>query len=155
MAKMPDSIEHYIANARLYFDAATKFPSPTNYAVEILLLLTSWENIALADGELAAWARDELLDGKLHKDHAAKFKGAPAIFRTIVGPSGTPARTIEFSTGHQLSELRQACQYGSNTESKDVRVLFDKYWHTDDFRRDLAAKIEWVELWVSVHNQNS
>jgi hypothetical protein len=148
MKAIPDSAKDHISNARYYLEAANKLPPPTKDAAHILLLLISWENIVIADKELSAWATDKAIDPKIRKDHETKFKDAPEILRVIVGAPGahTPARKIRFSSGKELTDLRLACQYGSTTESKAVREIFKTGWHADDFRRQLEAKIKWVEM---------
>lgn len=153
MKPIPDSVEEHISNARYYLEAADMHPSPTQDAVHILLLLTGWENIAIADAELDAWASEEDVDKKIDKDHAHKFKDAPTITRVIVGQSDTKTRVINFSDGRSLAELRMACQYGSNTESKDVREIFKTGWQVDTFRNVLIGKIEWVEKMLKIYRQ--
>lgn len=153
MKPIPDSVHHHLANARLYADAATKFLLPTNNAPHISLLLTAWENVAIAEAELNAWAREEDVDEKIYKDHAHKFKDAPIITRVILGPSGTKAREITFSSGRDFSELRLACQYGSNTESKNVADIFAKGWFTDDFQNSLANKIKWIDTMINIYER--
>jgi len=82
MKKVPKAIYDHVSNAKLYFEAAQKFPPPTNFAVQILLLLVSWENIVIADKKLDAWAQRSAIDEKLLKDHREKFKGAPGISKS-------------------------------------------------------------------------
>jgi hypothetical protein len=153
MKPIPKSVKEHISNAQHFLDAAKKFPPPTDGSVQILLLLVAWENITIADKELSAWADGGLTDTKLHKDHATKLKDAPEIVRVILGPAGAKAREITISTGHDLAALRLACQYGSDIDSKDVKELFARGWHTDTFRRALIEKIQWVEMEVSMQEQ--
>lgn len=142
-----------IANARLYLEAAQKFPSPTNYAVQILLLLVSWENIIIADQEMHSWAQKSPIDRKLLKDHKEKLKGAHGISRTIIGPPGTPAKEEKYETPDALKKLREICQYGLSSGPQDINKMFERYWHTEGFERKLVNKIEWVELFVRLHEE--
>lgn len=151
MKKIPKSVSDHIANAKYYLEAADKHPQPTQNAALILLLLVGWENIAIADHELGAWATDTNMDPQIRKSHAAKFKDLPSVTRTILGPSGTPPKDVEFSTGHDFEELRMACQYGSNTESKDVSQIFKSGWHLDGLRNGLIQKIQWEEMMLKVY----
>lgn len=144
MKPIPDSVRDHINNAEYYLTAAGKLPSPTQDAAHILLLLIGWENITIADEELNAWATGEDVDKKIYKDHARKFKNAPEVLRVIVGSSGTPAKEVRFQTGRDFEELRLACQYGSNTESKDVAKIFSRGWHADGLERELGNKIKWL-----------
>lgn len=153
MKAIPDSVKAHISNARYYLEAADKHPSPTKDAVHILLLLTGWENIAIADEELSAWAREEEVDERLYKSHAVKYKKVPKVTRIILGPSGTKPREITFSGGRNFEELRMACQYGSNTEGKEVRELFKKGWHLDGLRNGLIHRIGWVEMMVGIYEK--
>ena|SRR3990167_1854584 len=151
MKRVPKVIHDHIINARLYLEAVQKFPSPTNYAVQILLLLVSWENIVIADQELHRWARKSPGNIKLLRDHEEKFKGAHSISRTIIGPPGTPAKEEKYETPNELKKLRSICQYGLSSGSRDIKKMFERYWHTEGFERDLANKIKWVELFVGIH----
>jgi hypothetical protein len=150
---VPVTIKDRVANARYYFDAAGKLPRPTQDAAHILLLLVGWENIAIADAELNAWANGDTAAERLYKDHASKLHGAPEILRVIIGPSGTKPREIRFTTGRDFAELRLACQYGSSTESKSVQQIFERGWHPDSFQRELKSKIEWVELFIGQYEK--
>jgi hypothetical protein len=155
MKPMPDSIQAHISNARYYLDAANKHPAPTQDAVHILLQLIAWENIVIADEELSAWATEDDVDERLYKSHATKYKAVPEVLRVILGPSGTPPREIRYSSGRNFEELRMACQYGSNTEGKEVKELFKKGWHLDELRNGLIGKIEWVELFIKIHQEQT
>lgn len=146
MKQIPNSVIEHISNAKYYLAAADKHPAPTQNAVLILLLLVAWENIVIADHELSAWATETLADPNIRKSHAAKLKDIPVVKRIIVGPKGTVPKEIDFSTGHDFEELRMACQYGSNTESKDVQKIFQTGWHLDELRNGLINKISWVEV---------
>lgn len=108
------------------------------------------ENIVIADAELDAWAMQEDINEKIYKDHAHKFKDAPKITRIIIGPGSIKSREIDFFSGRDFSELRQVCQYGSNTESKDVQEIFANGWFTDEFQNSLRAKIKWVDVFVGI-----
>lgn len=153
MKPIPESVKERISNAEYYLEAADKHPSPVQEAVHILLLLVAWENIVIADAELEAWAGEEDIDEKVYKDHAHKFKDAPEITRNILGPNDTKPREVKFSTGREFSELRMACQYGSNTESKDVEQIFKTGWDVDNFRNTLIEKIGWVEAMVKTYEK--
>lgn len=118
MKAIPDSVKAHISNAHYYLEAADKHPAPTKDAVHTLLLLVGWENIVIADEELSAWANEADVDERIYKSHATKYKDLPVVSRTILGPSGTPPRQVNFSSGRNFEELRMACQYGSNTEGK-------------------------------------
>lgn len=151
MNAIPESIKDHISNAKYYLKAADQHPSPTQAAAHIQLLLVAWENIVIADAELTAWVDEDSVDEKIYKDHARKFKDAPKITRIILGPRGVEPREIEFSTGKEFSDLRMACQYGSNTESKDVNEIFKTGWHVDGFRNALIERIEWTEKMVEIY----
>lgn len=141
-----------IANARYYLEAADKHPQPTRDAVHALLLLTAWENIEIADQELGAWVREDEVDARLYKDHRHKLKDAPVITRVIIGKpgTGTPVREVNYSTGKGFKKLREICLYGS-ADQKDLSKLFRSGWHLDGFRRGLVWRIQWVELFVKIH----
>ncbi len=153
MKPMPDSVKDHISNAHYYLKAAAKFPPPTQNAAHILLLLISWENIVIADSELSAWATRSDVNPQVYKDHAHKYKDAPEIHRIILGPSGTKPREIRFSSGRDFAELRLACQYGSNTESKKVSTIFNRDWDADDFQRALVSKIGWIEALIGIYEK--
>jgi len=55
--------------------------------------------------------------------------------------------------GHDFEELRMACQYGSNTESKDVQQIFKSGWHLDGLRNGLINKIKWTEMMLKIYNE--
>jgi len=151
MKNIPKSVSEHIANAKYYLDAADKHPQPTQNAALILLLLVGWENIVIADHELGAWANQADIDPQIRKSHAAKLKNVPDVTRIIVGSSGMPPKEIVFSTGHDFEELRMACQYGSNTESKDVSQIFKTGWHLDELRNGLIEKIKWEETMLEIY----
>ena len=152
MKKIPKSVSEHIANAKHYLEAADKHPAPTQNAVLILLLLIGWENIVIADHELSAWANEANLDPQIRKSHALKFKDLPGVTRIILGPKGTIPKEVNFSTGHDFEELRMACQYGSNTESKDIAKIFKSGWHLDNLRNGLINKIGWEEMMLKIYN---
>lgn len=149
MRLMPDSVREHISNAEYYLEAAEKHPVPTRNAVYILLLLIGWENIALADAELGAWAKKDDVDEKMYKSHASKHRKTPEIRRIILGPLGTKPRIIRFSTGRDFEVLRTACQYGSNTEGKEVKEIFKSGWHLDRLRNKLIGEIKWIKTLTS------
>lgn len=153
MKPIPDSVKAHISNARYYLEAADKHPAPTKDAVHTLMLLVAWENIVIADTELSAWANEADVDERIYKSHATKYKELPQVTRTILGPSGTPPKEVKFSSGRDFEELRMATQYGSNTEGKDLRVLFERGWHLDGLRRGLINKIEWTEMMVDIYEK--
>ena len=153
MKPIPNSIKESISNAKYYLEAADKHPAPTKDAVHILLLLIGWENIVIADEELGAWAKEEDVDKKIYKNHARKFRKMPEVTRIILGQTGTKTKEVRFSSGKDFQELRIACQYGSNTETKEVRELFKSGWHLDSLRNRLIIKIRWIERLVSAYEK--
>lgn len=142
---IPESIKDYISNAKYYLGAARELPFHTHNAARILLLLVAWENIVIADKELDSWAFKTPANDKLYKDHLFKFTDAPEIYRVVLGKKGTKAQEKKFSTAKDLTDLRIACQYGTNTESKNVAEIFRTGWIPDDFERKLESKIKWTE----------
>lgn len=150
MKKMPNSIIEHILNAEYYREAADKHPAPTKDAVHILLLLIGWENIIVADEELKAWATEADVDEKVYKSHARKFRNIPEVTRIIIGANGK-AKEVRFSSGRDFEELRMACQYGSNTETKEVRELFKTGWHLDRLRNGLISKIGWLKTMIAAY----
>lgn len=151
MKALPDSIKAHASNARYYLEAADRLPAPTRDAAHVLMLLIGWENIVIADEEMSAWANQADVDEKIYKSHSTKYKDLPEVTRTILGPSGTPPRTVRFSSGRNFEELRMVCQYGSNTEGKNVRELFNRGWHLDRLRNGLINKIGWVEMQIKIY----
>lgn len=152
MKKMPNSIREHVLNAEYYLEAADKHPSPTKDAVHTLLLLTGWENIVIADEELKAWVKKDEVDDKVYKSHARKFRDIPEVTRIIISPTGKP-KEVRFSTGRDFEALRMACQYGSNTETKDVRELFKSGWHLNKLRNGLISKIGWIKVIISAYEE--
>lgn len=146
MRPIPNSVREHISNAEYYLEAAEKHPVPTRNAVYILLLLTGWENIALADAELGAWAKKDDVDKKMYKSHASKHKKTPEIRRIILGPRGTKPKVVSYSTGRDFEKLRMACQFGSNTESVEVKEIFKSGWHLDGLRNKLIGEIKWIRI---------
>jgi hypothetical protein len=153
MKQIPKSVDEHISNARYYLSAADKHPAPTQNAVLILLLLVAWENIVLADHDLSSWASETNTSPEMRKSHSAKLQKLPAVTRIILDPKGSPSKEITFSTGHDFEELRKACQYGSNTESKDVQQIFKSGWHLDGLRNGLINKIEWTEMMLEIYRK--
>jgi len=156
--KVPSEIKHYASNAQHYLDAAGMFPEPINPAVEILLLITGWENIIIADKKLSEMASGLKIDTKVLKDHETKLNEIDEnsrISRVIVGPpgKGIPAVTTDFKTGAELKRLRQICMFGDPTESHDLKYVFRKYWHTDNFSRGLRNKIKWTEMLIKIYEE--
>lgn len=152
MRKIPTSIKDHISNAHYYLEAANKFPPPTRDAIHILLLLTAWENIQIAQEELSAWAQQTITSKKLYKSHAYKFeKARKSITRIILGPPGTPARTIEYSSSTDFEKLILICRYGLKTGSKELANIFERGWHSDAFERSLINKIGWEEMMIEVY----
>jgi hypothetical protein len=155
---VPNEIKQFVSNARYYLEAANKFPPPTKDAAHILLLITSWENIVIADKQLHAWASGGQVDPKLLRDHEAKLDEISKdsyVQRIIVGPAGKgiPAQEIKYATGKELKELRELCQYGSSSETHEVSKLFARHWFSDDFRRGLVNKIEWTEMSIDIYEK--
>lgn len=151
MRKIPISVKDHVSNARYYLKAASKFPSPTCDALHILLLLTAWENIQIAKEELSAWAQQTIPSKKLYKSHAYKFQKANPIIRIILGPPGTPAQTITYSSDTDFEKLISTCRYGAKTGSKELATLFERGWHSDAFERSLINKIGWEEMMIEVY----
>jgi len=152
--KLPRQIKQYSSNAQYYLQAADKFPSPTKDAVQILLLITGWENIILAEEELLSSQLDRLINPKLKKDHAVKLDKVDKnsfVERIIVSPKGKkiPAESIKYKTGQELKKLREICQYGLDNETFEVAELFRRHWFTDSLRNGLIQKIKWVNSWVN------
>lgn len=112
MAHVPQKIYERIATAKKLYDASTKFPPPTNYAAEILLLISGWENVILAEKELEAWARGEAIDPKLLRDHIAKLNEVDEhsyVLRVIVSPpgKGIPAKEVYYRDGKSLLGIQK------------------------------------------------
>ncbi|OGK41580.1 hypothetical protein A3A74_08155 [Candidatus Roizmanbacteria bacterium RIFCSPLOWO2_01_FULL_35_13] len=152
MKKMPNSIGEHILNAEYYLEAAGKHLPPTKDAVHILLLLIGWENLVIADEELKAWVKKEDVDEKVYRSHVRKFRDVPEVTRVIIGPTGK-AKEVRFSSSRDFEELRMACQYGSNTESKNVKELFKSGWHLDRLRNGLISKIGWMKVIISAYEE--
>jgi len=153
MKPIPNSIKERISHAKYYLEAADKHPAPTKDAVHILLLLIGWENIAIADEELGAWAKEEDVDKQIYKSHARKFRKMPEVTRIILGSTGTKTREERFSSGKKFEKLRMVCQYGSNAETKEVRKLFKSGWHLDSLKNKLVSKIRWIETLVIAYEE--
>jgi len=156
MTKVPQIVRQRLANATYYLQTADALPPPTRDAAHILLLLVGWENAALAEHELHVWAHPVNLDPKVKRDHAAKLDAVDrlsSVQYVKLGPRGThaPAITTQYSTGRELTKLREICQYGSDTETRDVAKLFHRGWHADDLRRGLHQKIEWIDAWIPLY----
>jgi len=156
--KVPDDIKQFVSNARYYLEAANKLPPPTKDAAHILLLITAWENIIIADRQLHSWATNEPINPKLLKDHEAKLDEMSKdsyVQRIIVGPSGkgTPAKEIKYATGIELKKLRSLCLYGSSNETHEVAKLFERHWFSDSFRRSLVNKTEWTEMSIRIYEE--
>jgi GTPase Era involved in 16S rRNA processing len=155
MKKIPNSVKDYISNSNYYLEATKFFPSPTCDAVKILLLLTAWENIKIAEEELHSWAQQTKPAELLYKSHAYKFRDvrkSKSIDRIIILPSGT-AKTISYSTGTQFEKLFQICRYGLNGDKKELALIFKTGWFTDDFERFLISKIKWEEMMVKIYEE--
>ena len=152
MRKIPDSVRDHMSNARYYLEAASTFPYPTYIAVRILLILTAWEHIKIAEEELSAWARQTVPSRDLYKSHEYKFRELRRpITRVIQGESGTPAKTIIYSSAADIHKLLSICRYGPRTGSKRLTSIFERGWHTDSFKRSLISKIEWEEMMVNIY----
>lgn len=151
MKKIPKSILDHISNAKYYREAADKHPTPTQDAINILLLIIGWENIVIANEELKSWATNVKVAGSFYKSHSVKLKKIPQVTRIVLGPSGTKPVEINVSKGKDFEKLRMMCQYGSNTETKEVKELFKSGWHTDGLRNGLIAKIRWVEMLIEIY----
>ena len=151
MKKIPKSIKDHISNAHCYLDSANKFPHPTCDAVRMLLLLTAWENIQIAEEELHSWVQKTTPSKKLYRSHAYKFHKAKPIERIILGPKGTPAQTIVYSSDTDFEKLISMCRYGPRTGSKDLILLFKKGWDLDTFQNSLINKINWEEAAIKMY----
>lgn len=154
---VPESVKQFLSNARYYLEAAEQLPPPTKDAAHILLLITAWENVVIADKQLHAWALGENIDPKLLRDHEAKLKEINErayVERVIVGPPGkhVPAQEIDYA-GSQLKKLRELCLYGSDNETHEVAKLFRRHWFSDDFRRELVNKIKWTEMSIRIYEK--
>lgn len=152
MEKIPQSVKDHISNAQTYLDAANKFPSPMSDAIQILLLLTAWENIKIAQEELSAWANKTEPSKKLYKSHAHKFKKMKRpITRVILDKPGKPAQTINYVSERDFEKLLFITRYGPRTGSKNLTAMFEKGWHTDEFRNALINKIQWESTMVTAY----
>lgn len=158
MKQVPKEIKEYFSNAQYYLDSAIKLPSQKENAAHIFLLLVAWENLVTARSEISNWARKNMEE--IPKDHAKKldeinkFAGSNCyISRIIIGApgTGTPAREVKYKTGKELAELRLICQYGSKSDTKNVKEVFKSYWHTDRFRDCLRRQIDWEESWLPAY----
>jgi len=156
--KIPISVSEHISNAKHYLEAADRFPAPTNYAVQILLLLIAWENIATANEELAAWAKAKDVDMSIYKSHAKKFSKPPEIHRndTNIFRVKNKHGSIKsaYKDGKDFEKLRQLTQYGSQSETFDIRLIFKAGWHTDNFRNRLIGFIDLVESIHKIYSSN-
>jgi hypothetical protein len=141
--KVPDEVKQFTANARLYLEAAFKFPPPTNNAVHILLLIYGWENVVLADSKVHAWAMSEDINPKLLRDHETKLNkvSKDAYIQHFIN-----GEEVRYSTGIQLKKLREICMYGLSDDTKNVANLFREHWFSDNFSRSLKNKVEWTEM---------
>ena len=147
--KITDSVYAHISNARYYLNAAQRLPSPISDGVRILLLLTSWENIKIAEEELHAWAQGSKPRVLIYKSHRLKFEDVwKPIVRVILGPRGTPAKQVEYSTAKQLEKLLEVCRYGPKDGSRELAPYFERRWFTDGFQRGLESKIGWQETYI-------
>ena len=145
MKKPPASIRAWISNARLYFEAARRLPSPEMEAPRILLLLTAMENINIAESELDAWADGTLPDPRVYKSHKIKFEGVRKSITQLVFDANNKATEIDYVTSKQLDKLLQVARFGPKGKSPDLIAHFSKRWFTDDFERGLDNKIRWTE----------
>jgi len=155
MKKIPNSVKDHISNANYYLDATKPFPSPKCDAVRVLLLLTAWENIKIAEEELHSWAQQTKPAEELYKSHAYKFRDvrkSKSIDRIIILSSGT-AKTITYATGTRLGKLIEICRYGLNGGEKELASIFSKGWYSDDFERSLVSKIKWEETMVKIYEK--
>lgn len=151
MKKIPNSIYDHILNAHHYLKSANKFPYPSDDAVRMLLLLTAWENIKIAEEELSAWAQQTTPSKKLYRSHAYKFQKAQPIERIILGPRGTPAQTVTYSSDIDFEKLISICRYGPKTGSKDLTSIFERGWNLDTFQNSLISKINWEETAIKMY----
>ena len=149
--KIPNSIKDHLSNANCYLESAKKFPYPTCDAVRMLLLLTAWENMKIAEEELSAWVRQTTPSKKLYRSHAYKFQKAPQIDRIILGPRGTSPETIIYASDSDFEELISICRYGPKTGSKDLTSIFKRGWNLDTFQNSLIDRINWENTTVKMY----
>lgn len=147
--KVPSRIKERIKNAHYFLECADKLPPPTRNAAHILLLLIGWENIVIARDELHAWVDKKKVDRKLYRDHEHKFKDAGSVDHIILGSKGSKTKTVTYSSPAELKKLREYCQYGFVSDSKNLAESFGSTWHADTFRNRLIGKIQWTGTLVS------
>jgi hypothetical protein len=117
-------------------------------------LLTAWENIKIAEGELHNWIQKTPIPKGLHKSHADKFRDvrkSKSINRIVLGKPGTKAITISYSTDKEFEKLLKLCRYGTGGGSKELKSIFEKGWHFDNFRNGVITKIEWEKMMISIY----
>jgi hypothetical protein len=149
MKTIPKPIKERVSNALYFLRCADKLSASTDKAAHILMLLIGWENVVIADEELSAWIDKKKVDPKVYRDHAYKFKKASGVLHVILGARGAKAKTIEYSSPALLKKLREYCQYGIASESKDVSKSFSRMWYADEFRNKLINKINWTSALIS------
>ncbi len=147
--KIPKRIKERIKNAEYFLECADKFPPPTRNAAHILLLLIGWENIVIARDELHSWVDKKKTNPKLYRDHEHKFKDAGSIDHIILGSKESKTKTVAYSSPAKLKKLREYCQYGFASDSKNLDESFDNMWDADTFRNRLIGKIQWTGALIS------
>ena len=153
MRSIPKSIKEHISNANYYFEAANRIPPRFFVAVRILLILTAWENVQIAEEELSAWAQRTKPTKKLYTSHAYKFRNvrkSKSIDKIVINSQGK-VDTTSYATDSDFEQLLQICRYGPKAGNKELGVVFKTGWFSDDFERVLASKIKWEENIVEMY----
>lgn len=147
MRRIPASIKDHISNAHYYREASDKLSLPIHNAARILLLLTAYENIQIAKGELSAWAQNTPPPKELYKSHDYKFRKVSPI--TYIDPH-TSVET-KYSSGADFKKLLSLCRYGHKTGLKQLALIFARGWQLSYFRNSLIDKMEWAEMMVEIY----
>lgn len=148
--KVPKNVQTHISNARYYFNAAQRIPSPVADGARILLLLVAWENMHTAVAELRSYIWKTPLPKKLHKEHTAKLQEVRGPIIQL-RPFGV-GRFVEkaYLTPVELKKLLETCRYGPVGSLPDVAAHFARGWYTDEFEKDLDNKLRWLELELTI-----
>lgn len=153
MKKIPKHIEDYASNANYYIEASEKFVYPNHQAVKLLLLLTAWENIKIAEEELSAFIQKTIPVKELHKSHAYKFIKAPGIARVEVRSKGMKAINTFYKSPEDFEKLIYICRYGPKSGQRNLNLIFKNGWFLDHFENSLISKINWYNISVKMYKE--